>query len=65
MWNLEKKKKATKNKKPLDRTDWWLPEVGLGVGKMGEGVKRYKIIKVIIYKRKKSWGGNIQNGDYS
>ena len=28
----------------MQRTDWWLPEVGgaVRVGKMGEGIKRYE-----------------------
>ena len=47
----------------MQRTDWWLPEVGGGgVGEIGEGGQK---APTSSYKINKSWGCNPQHGDYS
>ena len=56
MWNL-KKKQTCRN-----RADWWQPEVGgREVGEMGEGGQK---VQISSYKMNKSWGCNVQCGDY-
>ena len=40
-------------------TAWWFPEAGVGV--MGKGGKQ---AQTSIYKISKSWGCNVQHGDY-
>ena len=39
------------------RSDWWLQRQGLGLGKWGEGVKRYKlpVTKEIKMMRSTAW----------
>ena len=51
-------------KKKKKRTDWRLPEVGdrMGVGDMGEGSKK---VQTVSYEINQSWGGNVQQSDYS
>ena len=43
--------------------DWWLPEVGRwGLGEMCEGGQK---VQTSNYKTNKSWGCNVQHGNYS
>ena len=56
MWSL-------KNPELINtRTDWWLPEVGVGGMQMGEGDQK---VQISSYKINKPWGCNVQHGDYS
>ena len=62
---LKKQQKSPPPKLNLEiqRTDWWLPEVGAwGVGEMGEGGQETHTSSYII---SKSRGGNVQRGDNS
>ena len=54
MWRLKK------NKPVIDRIDWWLSETGRD--EMGEGSQK---VQNSNYKISKSWGCNVQHGDYS
>ena len=59
MWNLKKNKTSSW----IQRTDWWLPEVGGSEGgKMGEGGQK---VQTSSYKINKSWGYKVQHGDCS
>ena len=37
MWNLKKQTNKQKTSSQIQRTDWWLPEMGWRVGETGEG----------------------------
>ena len=62
MWNM-KKNKETKLNSQIQRTDWWLPEVGWQVlSKIGgDGQK----VETSNYKINKSWGYNVQPDGYN
>ena len=48
----------------IQRTDWWLPEVKVGVREMGE--EEQKSTKgTCSYKIDRSWGYNEEHSDYS
>ena len=49
VWKLKKKKKPV-----IDRTDWWLPEIGRD--EVGEGSQK---VQNSNYKIHKSWGCNV------
>lgn len=57
MWTLQKR-----NQIHLETADWWLPEVGVRVGKMSKGDQK---IQTSSYKINMSWECNIYHGDYS
>ena len=59
MWNLKEKKK-TKN--ILDIENKLVVARGQVVGKMGEGGQK---VQTSSYKINKSWGCDVQHGDYS
>lgn len=42
----------------IQRTDWWLPEEGAGVVKMGEGGQKEQIS---TYRKKKVMGSNVKH----
>ena len=63
MWNLKTPTNQTKDLSSWkQRTDWWLPEVEVGTGEMGEGGQKVQISR---YKVIKSWRCNVQHDDYS
>ena len=52
--------KTNKNNKLTEkRTDWWLPELGMGGG--GRWIK----VQTFGYKINKSWGCNLYHGDHT
>ena len=59
--------RVIKKENQAQRTDWQLPEAGVGgiahVGKMSEGVCQK--VQNSSYKISKSWGCNVQHSDYS
>ena len=46
----------------MQRADWWLPEVWWGECEMGEGSQK---VQTSSYKINKSWGFNVQRGNYN
>ena len=46
------------------KTDWGLPEVW-GLPQIGEMSGGGQKIQPLCYKTSKSWGGNVQDGEYS
>lgn len=57
---MESKNKQTKNwNSKIKRTVWWLPE--MAVGEMGKGGQQAQTPSYII---SKSWGCQVQHGDY-
>ena len=46
------------------KTDWWLPEVW-GLPQTGEMSGGGQKIETLCYKTSKSWGGDVQDGEYS
>jgi len=52
--------KPTINPELIDKAGWWLPETrGWGWAQWVKGFKRYKFPII-----KKSWGYNVQHGEY-
>ena len=46
----------------MQGTDWWLPEIGVGVSQTGEGSQK---VQTSSYKINNSWKYNVQHGKYS
>ena len=51
-----------RNQTHLETADWWLTQVGVGVGKMSKGDQK---IQTSSYKINMSWECNRYHGDYS
>lgn len=58
----EKQKQTRNSNSRIQRTDRWLPEEGVLVGDMGEGGQKTLTSSYTI---NKSWGCNVQYGNYS
>ena len=61
LYHLYVDSEKKKNQTHLETADWWLPEVGVSVGKMSKGDQK---IQTSSYKINMSWECNIYHGDY-